>query len=81
MTTETITGLALKEMRLMCGLSQYQLSIIAAIPRNRISLAECGYLVLRAEEQSSIHQALLKITERKAAQLNGLLSNREPLAV
>lgn len=77
MNTKTITGAGLKQKRLMCDLSQYELSIAAGIPRNRISLAECGYLTLRSEEQSAIHDAMLRISARKADQLNGVFSREE----
>jgi DNA-binding transcriptional regulator YiaG len=80
MSAEGISGLHVKELREACGLSQYGLSRLVDIPRNRISLAECGYAVLRTEEQETIHNTLLKLSEKKAAQLRAL-SNREAVAV
>lgn len=74
MSAEGITGLHLKRLREMCGLSQYGLSQLVNLPRNRISLSECGYIVLGSEEQETIHNALLKLSEKKAAQLRVLSS-------
>ncbi len=80
MSTKATTGADLKQMREMCGLSQYELSMIVGIPRNRISLAECGYLTLRIEEQSTIHEALRKAFEKKAVQLTTAFSEKEAVA-
>ena len=80
MSTKATTGADLKQMREMCGLSQYALSMITGIPRNRISLAECGYLNLRSEELSTIHEALRKMSESKAVQLTNAFSEREAVA-
>jgi transcriptional regulator with XRE-family HTH domain len=80
MSAEGINSLHLKELREACGLSQYGLSQLVAIPRNRISLVECGYAVLQPEEQETIHNALLSLSEKKAAELRAL-SSREAVTV
>jgi transcriptional regulator with XRE-family HTH domain len=76
MSTQEIKGSSLKELREACGLSQYGLAQLVRISRNRLSLAECGYIVLDSEEQETIHSALLALSEKKAAQLR-VLSHRE----
>ena len=43
-------GSELRALREIAGLSQYELSKLAPIPRNRISLFECGYIELRDDE-------------------------------
>ncbi len=80
MSTKATTGTDLRQMRETCGLSQYALSMITGIPRNRISLAECGYLTLRNEELSTIHEALRKTSESKMVQLTSAFSGREAVA-
>jgi transcriptional regulator with XRE-family HTH domain len=80
MSADGINGSHLKELREACGLSQYGLAQLVAIPRNRISLAECGYAILRTQEQEAIHHALRSLSEKKAAQLKAL-SKREAVAV
>jgi transcriptional regulator with XRE-family HTH domain len=80
MNTKQI-GADLKQMREMCGLSQYELSMLADIPRNRISLAECGYASLRGEELLALHNALRKVSERRAAEFTSVFSGKEAVAV
>jgi predicted transcriptional regulator len=80
MNTRATTGADLKQMREMCGLSQYALSMITGIPRNRFSLAECGYVTLRDEELSTIHEALRKKSRSMAAEITIAFSESEPVA-
>jgi transcriptional regulator with XRE-family HTH domain len=80
MSTKATNGADLKQMREMCGLSQYALSMITGIARNRISLAECGYLTLRGEELATIHEALRKTSESKTVELTTAFSESEPVA-
>lgn len=65
----------------MCGLSQYELSMAAGVPRNRISLAECGYTSLRGEELLALHSALRKMSEKRVSELTSSLSGKEAMAV
>jgi len=81
MNTKATTGADLKQMREMCGLSQYELSIAAGIPRNRISLAECGYTILRCEELSALQIALRKVSAKRVSELTSSLSGKEAVAV
>jgi transcriptional regulator with XRE-family HTH domain len=79
MIAEEINGSNLKQLRELCGLSQYGLAQLVDIPRTRISLVECGYAKLRGEEQETIHNALLKLSATKADRLRVL--SRELVAV
>jgi transcriptional regulator with XRE-family HTH domain len=81
MNTKATIGSDLKQMREMCGLSQYELSMAAGIPRNRISLAECGYTSLRGEELLALHSALRKMSEKRVSELTSSLSGKEAVAV
>jgi transcriptional regulator with XRE-family HTH domain len=71
----------LKELRRMADLTQFQLAQRCGVSRMRLSLAECEQLQLRADEESAVRKALLGVIEHRAAQLNGVLSHREAIAV
>jgi transcriptional regulator with XRE-family HTH domain len=71
----------LKELRRMADLTQFQLAQRCGVSRMRLSLAECGQLELHANEESAVRQVLLGVIESRAAQLNGVLSRRETVAV
>ncbi len=81
MNTKATIGSDLRRMREMCGLSQYELSMAAGIPRNRISLAECGYTSLRGEELVALHSALREMSEKRVGELTSSLSGKEAVAV
>jgi transcriptional regulator with XRE-family HTH domain len=55
----------LKRLREIAGLSQYELSKLAEIPRNRLSLLECGYIEFPEKEFRILEQALREAIDRK----------------
>jgi transcriptional regulator with XRE-family HTH domain len=71
----------LKELRRMADLTQFQLARQSGVSRMRLSLAECQQLKLTAQEEGAVRKALLEVIESRAAQLNGVLSTREAVAV
>jgi hypothetical protein len=69
----------LKRLREMAGLSQYELSGLSGIPRNRLSLAECGYVTLRDEEYGLAEHVLREVLiERQQHVRTALSSGRMP---
>lgn len=71
----------LKELRAMADLTQFELAQRCGVSRMRLSLAECGQVQLRPEEDRLVREALLGIIESRAAQIKRVLLNREPMAV
>lgn len=71
----------LKELRRMADLTQFELAQRCGVSRMRLSLAECGQLELNANEDIALRKTLLGVIEHRAAQLNGVLSHRQAVAV
>lgn len=71
----------LREMRRMAGLTQWELAQRCGVSRMRLSLAECGQVELHPEEETSLRGVLLAVIKNRAAQLRGVLSGSESLAV
>jgi transcriptional regulator with XRE-family HTH domain len=71
----------LKELRRMADLTQFELAQRCGVSRMRLSLAECGQLQLRQDEDSAVRKVLLGVIESRAAQIKRVLSTREPVAV
>jgi transcriptional regulator with XRE-family HTH domain len=71
----------LKQLRGMADLTQFQLAQRCGVSRMRLSLAECGQLQLRPDEDSAVRKVLLGVIESRAAQIERVLSSREPVAV
>jgi transcriptional regulator with XRE-family HTH domain len=71
----------LKELRRMADLTQFQLAQRCGVSRMRLSLAECGQLQLRPDEDSAVRKMLLGLIESRAAQIERVLSSGEPVAV
>jgi transcriptional regulator with XRE-family HTH domain len=67
----------LKKLRRMADLTQFQLAQRCGVSRMRLSLAECGQLQLRPDEDRAVRNVLLRVIESRAAQLKGVLSGRE----
>ena len=65
----------LKRLREMAGLSQYELAKLSGIARNRLSLAECGYVELRDEEyglaEHTLRDALIERQQHLRTALSG----------
>jgi transcriptional regulator with XRE-family HTH domain len=71
----------LKQLRRMAGLTQFELSQRCnTVSRMRLSLAECGQLKLRPEEECTIRELLLELMASRAAQIKRVLS-QEAVAV
>ena len=71
----------LKELRRMADLTQFQLAQRCGVGRTQLCLAECGQLELRPEQATAVRKVLLEVIQSRAAQLNGVLSSREAVAV
>ncbi|HEY4764487.1 MAG TPA: hypothetical protein VIH75_12475 [Candidatus Sulfotelmatobacter sp.] len=71
----------LKQMRGMADLTQFELAQRCGVSRMRLSLAECEQLQLRPDEDSAVRKVLLEIIKSRAAQIEHVLSSREPVAV
>jgi len=65
----------------MADLTQFELSQGCGVSRMRISLAECGQVELRPEEATHVRSFLLRAIEGRAAQLRGVLSEKQAVAV
>jgi hypothetical protein len=61
------------ERRVAAGVSQGLLSHESGVNRQRLSYAECGYLVLGEEETRALEAALRRIVERKMARYGEVL--------
>jgi transcriptional regulator with XRE-family HTH domain len=51
-------GKQLKRLRVLAGLSQYELSNLCCVPRNRLSLFECGYGEMGDEDYKRAEKVL-----------------------
>lgn len=74
-------GRDLKELRLMAGLTQFDVARRSGVDRSKLSLVENGHVDLLPEEASAIRKVLLERIESRAAQLKAALSGKESLAV
>jgi transcriptional regulator with XRE-family HTH domain len=71
----------LKQLRGMADLTQFELAQRCGVSRMRLSLAECGQLQLRPDEDRAVRESLLGVIESRADQIKQLLSSREAVAV
>jgi len=71
----------LKKLRKMADLTQFELAQRCDVSRMRLSLAECGQIELHPEEEVAVRGVLLTAIDDRAAQLRGVLSSREAVAV
>ena len=67
-------GKELKELRELAGLSQYELSNLCDMPRNRLSLFECGYCEMRDEEYEKAERVLRRAIAEKHKNFEAILS-------
>lgn len=71
----------LRELRRMAGLTQWQLAQRCGVSRMRISLAECGQLELRQEEEAGVRSVLLDAIKGRESKIRSVLSGGESVAV
>ena len=71
----------IKCLRKLADLTQFELSQGCGVSRMRISLVECGQVELRPEEATHVRSFLLRAIEGRAAQLRGVLSEKQAVAV
>lgn len=71
----------LKQLRKLAGLTQFELAQRCGVSRMRLSLAECGQVKLREDEQSAVRTVLIESIETRASQLRSVLSERQALPV
>jgi transcriptional regulator with XRE-family HTH domain len=72
---------ALRKRRERSGLTQYVVSRRAGVSRMRLSLAECGQLHLRPEEEAAVRRVIREGIEKHATQLQRVLASAESAAV
>lgn len=71
----------LRQLRRMADLTQWQLAQRCGVSRMRLSLAECGQVELRKEEELVIRGVLLEVIESRAEQLRTALSGKQAATV
>jgi transcriptional regulator with XRE-family HTH domain len=71
----------LRQLRKMADLTQWELAQRCGVSRMRLSLAECGQVELRPEEETNVRSVLLELIRTRAAQLRGVLSDKAAIAV
>jgi transcriptional regulator with XRE-family HTH domain len=64
---------ALRKRRERSGLTQYVVSRRAGVSRMRLSLAECGQLQLRPEEEAAVRRVIREGIEKHTAKLQRIL--------
>jgi transcriptional regulator with XRE-family HTH domain len=67
-------GKELKRLRELAGLSQYELATLCFIPRNRLSLFECGYCAMRDEDYEKAERVLQQVIVKKHKSFEDILS-------
>ena len=67
-------GKGLKRLRELAGLSQYELSNLCSVPRNRLSLFECGYCEMRDEDYERAEGVLQQLIAEKHRDLESIFS-------
>jgi transcriptional regulator with XRE-family HTH domain len=73
--------MSLRELRKLARLTQWELAHRCNVGRTRLSLAECDQLQLRPEEEARVRTVLVEVIKNRAAQISGVLSGSESLAV
>jgi transcriptional regulator with XRE-family HTH domain len=68
------TALDLRKAREISGLSQFAAAQKSGIPRMRLSLAECGQIHLKSDEELALRHVLRRAIEQRAAYLQDVLS-------
>jgi len=67
-------GKELKRLRELAGLSQYELSHVCGVARNRLSLFECGYSSLPDGDYDKAERALHRAITEKREQFETMIS-------
>ena len=71
----------IRELRRMAGLTQWQLAQRCGVSRMRVSLAECGQVELRQDEESAVRALLLEAIKTCASKIRSVLSDGRSVAV
>ncbi len=67
----------MKDLRSLCeasGLTQFQLATRSGVSRMRLSLAECGDVVLTGEEERRVRECVLGAVREQSSKLKMILS-------
>jgi len=64
----------IKKLRRMADLTQCALARRCGVSRMRLSLAECGQIKLRPEEETAVRKVLVSSIERREVQIRVVLS-------
>jgi transcriptional regulator with XRE-family HTH domain len=67
-------GKQLRGLRVLAGLSQYELSKLCCVSRNRLSLFECGYCEMGDEDYKRAEKILQQLIAEKHKDLESILS-------
>jgi transcriptional regulator with XRE-family HTH domain len=65
---------AIRELRTLARLTQFEAAKKSGLDRTRLSLAECGHVLLRPDQDAALRKALIEAIEGRASQLKGVLS-------
>jgi hypothetical protein len=65
-------GMEIRQKRRDARITQVELALKTGICRSRLSLAECGYIKLRADELGSIDEAVEAEVKRRAIRISGV---------
>lgn len=68
-----MTSTQLRDLRLSADVSQGLLAKESGVNRQRLSYAECDYLVLTDAEIRAIHAALRRIVEHRMSEFEAVL--------
>lgn len=68
-------SIAIRKLRKLSGVTQYELARLSGVERTRLSLAENGHVRLDASEYDSVRRALVTAIERRMAQFGEVLPN------
>jgi transcriptional regulator with XRE-family HTH domain len=70
----------LKRLRELAGLTQFVVSKKSGVERTRLSMAECGHVMLTAQERENIRRVLLREIEHRDVKLRAALEKPEVLS-
>jgi transcriptional regulator with XRE-family HTH domain len=69
----------LKRLRELAGWTQIHLAKKSGMDRTRLSMAECGHVVLTAQERENIRRVLLREIEHRDMKLRAVLDKPDPV--
>lgn len=67
-------GKELRRLRELAGLSQWELSNLCGVARNRLSVFECGYSTLSDDDYDRAERALYLVITEKRKKFEAMMS-------